>query len=404
LLNSLQMNRNKEQQNLDLIEKETRTENRHLADQINQYKTLKDEMKNVFEERLNLEHGFAENECSSFIFQQLLSEVSVLENEIQQKPTQFKLLRNENLLEMLRNSKENLVKITEKVKENQSKDQKLEEAVEKINSEVLENRIHLALLQYRKEDVEASLRRIDNLLKEAKEHLSLAVASAKQKGTRIAVMKDATEIRDEIRVTDGHLAALAHITENIERMYESYSNLYLELKEKTRLVAENREKTLEEVKTRTQAWRNVMQNLLERTNLQYQKIMSETLATGEVGLLNGHDIEAAGLEILVGFKGGKPAALDAYTQSGGERTTATMSFLLALQHYVRSPFRAVDEFDIHMDPKNREMIARLLLSTIKTAATQYIVITPSQITFAQPEVNIITVQNVEGKSVVRGVT
>ena len=93
-------------------------------------------------------------------------------------------------------------------------------------------------------------------------------------------------------------------------------------------------------------------------------------------------------------------ALDAYTQSGGERTTATMSFLLALQQHVRSPFRAVDEYDIHMDPKNREMIAKVLLSTIKDANVQYVVITPSQITFAQEDANVITVQNIEGKSVV----
>jgi chromosome segregation protein len=186
-------------------------------------------------------------------------------------------------------------------------------------------------------------------------------------------------------------------------MYESYSKLYLELKEKAQLVAENREKTLEEVKTRMQAWRNVMQSLLDRVNLEYQKIMVQTLATGEVRLANGHDIETAGLEILVGFKGGKPVALDAYTQSGGERTTATMSFLLALQQHVRSPFRAVDEYDIHMDPKNRELIARMLLSTIKDAIAQYIIITPSQITFAQKDANIITVQNVEGKSIVREV-
>jgi chromosome segregation ATPase len=169
------------------------------------------------------------------------------------------------------------------------------------------------------------------------------------------------------------------------------------------VVAENRKKTLEEIKTRLQTWRNVMQSLLERVNLEYQKIMGQTLATGEVLLSNGHDIENAGLEILVGFKGGKPVALDAYTQSGGERTTATMSFLLALQQHVRSPFRAVDEYDIHMDPKNREMIAHILLSTIKDATAQYIIITPSQITFAQQDVNIITVQNVEGKSIVREV-
>jgi chromosome segregation ATPase len=56
-----------------------------------------------------------------------------------------------------------------------------------------------------------------------------------------------------------------------------------------------------------------------------------------------------------------------------------------------------------MDPKNREMIARILLSTIKEATAQYIVITPSQITFAQKDANIITVQNIEGKSIVREV-
>ena len=146
-----------------------------------------------------------------------------------------------------------------------------------------------------------------------------------------------------------------------------------------------------------------MQSLLDRVNLQYQKILGQAMASGEVRLANVNDIEIAGLEILVGFKGGRPVALDAYTQSGGERTTAIMSFLLALQQHVRSPFRAVDEYDIHMDPKNREMIARILVSTIKNASTQYIVITPSQVTFAEKDSNIITVQNVEGKSIVREV-
>jgi chromosome segregation protein len=186
-------------------------------------------------------------------------------------------------------------------------------------------------------------------------------------------------------------------------MYESYSKLYLDLKEKAQLVAENREKTLEEVKTRMQAWRTVIENLLNRVNLEYQKTLGQAQAVGEVRIANEQDIEAAGLEILVGFKGGKPVPLDAYTQSGGERTTATMSFLLALQQHVRSPFRAVDEYDIHMDPKNREIIAQMLVSRVNDSNAQYVVITPSQITFAKDSVNIITVQNIEGKSIVREV-
>jgi chromosome segregation protein len=231
-----------------------------------------------------------------------------------------------------------------------------------------------------------------------------ATVKAEESGTRIAVVKSLGEVFDEIRTTEGHLVALADVSEDIERMYESYSKLYLELKEKARLVAENREKALEEVKIRMQAWREVITSLLTRVNLEYQAILTEAQALGEVRLANEHDIEAAGLEILVGFKGGQPVPLDAYTQSGGERTTATMSFLLALQKHVRSPFRAVDEYDIHMDPRNREAIAKTLISTVKDSNAQYIIITPSQITFAKDEVNIITVQNIDGRSIIREVT
>ena len=321
----------------------------------------------------------------------------------QYRTGQFKLLRSENLKEMLKNSRQRIAEATEQIKESQAKMLNLEESTDKISSEVLEKRVSLALLEFKRANAIVNLKDIEKSLKEAEESLKATILKAEQSGERIAVLKTASEIQDEISLTDGHLAALADVSEDIERQYESYSKLYLELKEKAQLVDENREKTLEEVKTRLQSWRTVMENLLERVNLEYQKIMSQTLATGEVQLSNAQDIETAGLEILVGFKGGKPVALDAYTQSGGERTTATMSFLLALQQHVRSPFRAVDEYDIHMDPKNREMIAKILLSMIKDANAQYVVITPSQITFAQQDANVITVQNLEGKSVVREV-
>jgi chromosome segregation ATPase len=405
IVKELEASRLKEQNLLNCIEEEAKMTAEQLRTLQNQQETLKGEMKTLFSERLSLERGIAENESTINLCQQLLTEALALEPAIQGNmgASQFKLLRSENLRELLENSRQHLPKLNEQVKENQVKIRSLEEAAEKVTSHILDNRIQLALLQYRRENAVAGLKETDASLKDAKASLSTATAKAEQSGVRIAVLKSAMDILDEIRVTDGHLAALAGVSEDIERMYESYSKLYLDLKEKARLVAENREKALEEVKVRMEAWRTVMQRLIDRVNLEYQKIMGQTLAAGEVRLANGHDIETAGLEILVGFKGGKPVTLDAYTQSGGERTTATMSFLLALQQHVRSPFRAVDEYDIHMDPKNREMIARMLVSTIKDASAQYVVITPSQITFAQENATIITVQSVEGKSIVREV-
>jgi chromosome segregation ATPase len=326
-----------------------------------------------------------------------------LESAIQKSSNQLKLLRAENLKAIMITSDENLSTKEEQVRQNKTRWQVAEDSANKVSDQILENRVNLALLKYRKAIITEDLERVTAQVKTAKDSLDSAILKAEQSGVRIAVVKSASEVLDEMRLTDGHLAALADVSEDIERMYESYSSLYLELKEKAQVVEENRLKALEEVKIRMQAWRSVMQSLLDRVNLEYQKIMGKTLAAGEVRLANGHDIETAGLEILVGFKGGKPVPLDAYTQSGGERTTATMSFLLALQQHVRSPFRAVDEYDIHMDPKNREMIARMLVSLISDSIAQYIVITPSQITFAQENANIITVQNVEGQSVVREV-
>jgi structural maintenance of chromosomes protein 5 len=396
-------NLNKNQDTLAKIETQKQAITNDLNSGQSQQETLKKQSRTAFNERLSLERQIAQNQSAQSIIIQLLEESETLEQALKASKIQFKLLRIETLTEMLKNSQQLISKATEQIRENQAKMVALEESAAKVFDEVLEKRVSLSLLEFKRANAIVNLKDIEKSLKEAEENLKATLQKVELTGERIAVIKSTSDIQDEMRLTDGHLAALADVSEEIERQYESYSKLYLELKEKAQLVAENREKTLEEVKTRMQSWRAVMENLLQRVNVEYVRIMSQTMATGEVQLSNPQDIETAGLEIRVGFKGSKPVALDAYTQSGGERTTATMSFLLALQQHVRSPFRAVDEYDIHMDPKNREMIAKVLLAIIKDANAQYVVITPSQITFAQQDANVITVQNLEGKSVVREV-
>lgn len=402
IVKELEANKQRLQQSLDQIEKETEANTEKVEQHREQQEKLKRESRTLFEERLKLEYEIAAEEATVSLVQRLLEEAKMIDEVAHgNKITgQLKLLRPDNLNELIETAHKQLAKVHEKVKNAQYRIEETEERTDKITLQVVDHKIQLALLKYQKENATKEVSKLKTAIKNARTSLDASIAKASQSGTRIAITKNASDIQDEIRLTDGHLAALSGISEDIERQYESYSKLFLELKQKAQMVAENRQKALEEVSTRMQSWRNVMQNLLERVDIEYQRIMGQTRATGEVHLANAQDIETAGLEILVGFKGGRPVPLDAYTQSGGERTTATMSFLLALQQHVRSPFRAVDEYDIHMDPRNREMIAKILISTIKDANAQYIVITPSQVTFAQENANIVAVQNVEGKSVV----
>jgi chromosome segregation ATPase len=413
ILGNLETDRKKEEQTLSQIEEEAKSVKDNLQSQQDESGKLRYEWKILFDERLSLEREKAANASTISLCEQILKETAIIDaiignpsvktNRLNIENLQFKLLKSENLKGIIQNSNEQLSKLNAQINGNERKTHELEETSEKVNNQFLDGRIKLALLQYRMETAKTSLEELKKDLADARAQVEESTKKAGQSGPRIAVIKDVGEILDETRVTEGHLAALSDVSEDIERMYESYSKLYLELKEKAQLVAENRQKTLEEVKTRMQSWRTVIQKLLDRVNLEYQKTLGQAQAVGQVRLADENDIEAAGLEILVGFKGGKPVPLDAYTQSGGERTTATMSFLLALQQHVRSPFRAVDEYDIHMDPKNRELIAQMLISAVDDLSAQYVIITPSQISFAKEDANIITVQNIDGKSIIREV-
>ena len=309
----------------------------------------------------------------------------------------------EKLEELAKNSNERICILDAQLADIKERTKNLDFRLEDLNNRVLEEKIDLAILKYQSDEISKELVETEKSLKILEADLNEATKKAEEMGSRIVALRIVDEVLDEIRVVDGRIAALADVSGEIERMYESYSKLYLELKEKARVTAENREKALEEIKTRMEAWRTMIRGLLDHVSLEYQKILTQAVATGLVRLMNDHDIEATGIEILVGFKGSQPLPLSIYSQSGGERSTATMAFLLALQQRVRSPFRAIDEYDVHMDPKNREMIANVLISAVEGGDAQYLAITPNQMFFEGKDAHIITVQNIEGTSLVREV-
>jgi chromosome segregation ATPase len=363
----------------------------------------REELKKVSDQISSLEITFREK-TNPLDLRPQFAEIKTSYDTLEAAWTQRFNIRSEGLKKSVKTSKEQLAKLNLQISDIKDKTDFLTVKIESITSNVLDRKISLALLQYQRESLTKSMKSLDNDLQQALTNLNDYVKRAETVGSRIVPMKNTMDILDELRITDGHLAALADVSEDIERMYERYSQLYLELKEKARLVAENREKALEEVKARMDAWRTVIHNLLDKVNVKYRKILSEAYAVGEVRVVNEEDIEEAGFEISVGFKGGKPVPLNAYTQSGGERSTATVTFLLALQQHIHSPFRAVDEYDVHMDPKNREIIANLIVSSVTGLDTQYLAITPSQLTFTGKEVHLITVQNMEGSSLIKEVT
>ena len=273
--------------------------------------------------------------------------------------------------------------------------------IDEANDRYIDARIQMALLRDRRGRLR---RRIDSLKAELDRlirDLNDAEAEAIIKGARVETGRSSEEILGEIRKVSGILMGMADVTENAEEMYESYSRTFNELQERVDQVRESRRKVMEEIDQRTRRWRDVMRGLLTEVNTRYLSLLSMLQATGEVRLTEATDIEEAGLDIWVGFKGAVPSRLDPYTHSGGERSTSVMAFLLSLQQNVVSPFRAVDEFDLHMDPKNKEVVSEFIVKTMEGSDDQYMAITPSQITFQGNDIHIIMIHKTEGQSTVQ---
>ena len=261
--------------------------------------------------------------------------------------------------------------------------------------------VRLEVLKFKREQLLAELKDLEGKLRLKEARLRELVAKAEALGPRVPAPRPAEEIQDELRRVEGHLLALRDVGEEAERMYKRYSELYSELEAKARAVRERREEAMKEVRKRMEAWRSVVGKMVEDVSSRFRAILSRVQGDGSVSLVNAEDIEEAGVRITVGFRGSKPIELDAYTQSGGERSVATVAFLLALQQHVRSPFRAIDEYDVHLDPLNRRRLAEALVSVVEQSGVQYVVITPGPLPFAGKDVRILTVQCVEGESVVK---
>ena len=246
-------------------------------------------------------------------------------------------------------------------------------------------------------------RELENLFSEEKK-LKKKIRELERKaleyGERLDSERSIAEVEEDIRRTELLIASLGDIPENVVEAYEKYSTAFEEISKRAEEVAENRRRTLEEFEKRIEVWRKKLVLVISEVAESYRSFLQKFDAIGDVRLVNLDDFANAGLELLVGFRGMEPTLLDPYTQSGGERSTAIMCFLLALQSYIKSPFRAVDEFDVHMDPRNRAAILDMIIQLAqKNRDVQYIMITPGPLDRIPGDANIILVQKVKTASI-----
>ncbi|HEV8359478.1 MAG TPA: hypothetical protein VGR28_03380, partial [Candidatus Thermoplasmatota archaeon] len=272
--------------------------------------------------------------------------------------------------------------------------EQLEVQVEDDRERAIEGRVDGEVMRFKRTLLIEEAQRLDGEAKQDKEDLEALIAAALKLGARVQPRKSG-EVAAEMTQVKEQLKPLAHLSDEVVKVYEQHQRSFEGIREKSDVLARNKEALRTDLDARIGRWREVLAEELASISDDYQGLLKVAGATGRARLVNAADIERAGLEIEAGFKGQEPIALETFAQSGGERSVALMAFLLALQQRIASPFRAVDEFDVHMDPRNRELITGMIVQSaaaLEAKGVQYLAITPAAL--APPDgVAVIVVQN-----------
>lgn len=130
-----------------------------------------------------------------------------------------------------------------------------------------------------------------------------------------------------------------------------------------------------------ETWVPRLSEVIKVIDENYGKFMRKLSYDGQVKLdydtNDADNFEAYGIMILVKYRDNEQLIpLSSTRQSGGERSVATMIYMLALQTRTTVPFRCVDEINQGMDKENERKVFELLVKTADSSSSQYFLVSP----------------------------
>ncbi|KAK6178810.1 hypothetical protein SNE40_011310 [Patella caerulea] len=169
-----------------------------------------------------------------------------------------------------------------------------------------------------------------------------------------------------------------------ERIVIEYNNRKEEIANLEKVLDERlnaKESHQEEITRAKEQWLGPLQELIGKINQNFSYFLECMKCAGEVELAvpeNPEDYEKYAVKIKVKYRDADALReLTPHHQSGGERSVATVLYMLALQELAKCPFRCVDEINQGMDPVNERKVFELVVQTVcKKANSQYFLLTP----------------------------
>eukprot|EP01083_Nonionella_stella_P126190 381817_1 len=265
---------------------------------------------------------------------------------------------------------------------------KLNILLENENEKISEQDRRFAALEEAKEAARADM---SNVKRDARRLKSDAMRVC-----QLEELKEAEEEWDNVKGVTEYSDDPAQITNTITACEISLSKIVVNRAEHERFL--NRERTIAELEVKVKErdeknaihkakihelksqWLPALKDKVRRISERYRGFFGNLRrgCDAKIVLREDDDFDKYALDIMVKFRAnGDLKTLSGTTQSGGERSVATMLYLLCLQDVTTCPFRVVDEINQGMDPNNELMIFEQVLRCSRMEGSpQLFMITP----------------------------
>jgi chromosome segregation protein len=192
----------------------------------------------------------------------------------------------------------------------------------------------------------------------------------------------------DLRTVEAHLSTLRDELQQIGAInalavahYEEQRKNYKQLSIRINQLEEEKRSILRFMEELDQKKRDTFMEVFNGLSRNFDEIFSKITdgGKGRLVLENPEDIFSAGVDMHLAFPG--KAELSIGSASGGEKSVATVCFLLALQGIHPMPFYVFDEIDAHLDMVNSQRLADLLKE--RSTNSQFIVVSLKDTTISR---------------------
>ncbi len=223
-------------------------------------------------------------------------------------------------------------------------------------------------------------------LKEKEIQVSYLVRELQELGyqdTLQSTQEDVREAESALALIKRELDEIGAVNQLALTQHEEQKNIYKQLSTRINEVSNEKLSIINFMTELEKKKFDTFMNAFNSVNKNFQDIFGRISngGSGKLLLENLEDPFKGGVDVYLRFPG--KADLSIGSASGGEKSVATVCFVLALQAINPMPFYMFDEIDAHLDVLNTQRLAELLRERAK--GSQFIVISLRDITISRAD-------------------